>query len=127
MTDELMGYRPPFDFSLEHGLIVDADGVPVDPTRRRDDIIAASRQWLRANPCRVRFPHDAADVIPFPCDYPFGKPGYTGPNRKLGDYYVREIERVGTEHRQVVRYEVVGTGRVEQMPRSRFERQARAA
>jgi hypothetical protein len=51
---------------------------------------------------------------------------YTGPNRKLGDYYVREVERVGTEHRQVVRYEVVGTGRIEQMPRSRWDRQARA-
>jgi hypothetical protein len=52
--------------------------------------------------------------------------GYTGEHVRLGDYYVREIERVGTEHRQVVRYEVVGTGRVESMPRSRFDRQARA-
>lgn len=53
--------------------------------------------------------------------------GYTGPNVKLGDYYVREVERVGSEHRQVVRYEVVGVGRIEQTPRSRWERQARAA
>lgn len=52
---------------------------------------------------------------------------YTGQHLKLGDYYVREIERIGTQHRQVVRFEIVGTGRVEQMPRSRFERQARAA
>lgn len=51
---------------------------------------------------------------------------YRGANRKLGDYYIREIERVGTDRRQVVRYEVVGTGRVETMPRSRFEKQARA-
>lgn len=53
--------------------------------------------------------------------------GYTGPNVRLGDYYVRELERIGTEHRQVVRFEVVGTGRVETLPRSRFDRQARAA
>lgn len=52
---------------------------------------------------------------------------YTGPNVRLGDYYVRELERIGTEHRQVVRFEVVGTGRVETLPRSRFDRQARAA
>jgi hypothetical protein len=56
-----------------------------------------------------------------------GPKGYTGENVRLGDYYVREVERVGTEHRQVVRYEVVGTGRVEQMSRSRFERQAKPA
>ena len=52
---------------------------------------------------------------------------YTGQNVKLGDYYVREVERIGGEHRQVVRYEIVGTGRVEQVPRSRFERMARPA
>jgi hypothetical protein len=56
-------------------------------------------------------------------EYPPGT--YTGPNRKLGDYYIREIERLGSEHRQVVRFEIVGTGRIEQMPRSRFDRQAR--
>lgn len=53
--------------------------------------------------------------------------GYSGDHVRLSDYYVREIERIGTEHRQVVRFEVVGTGRVESMPRSRFDRQARAA
>lgn len=53
--------------------------------------------------------------------------GYTGENQKLGDYYVREIERIGTERRQVVVYEVVGTGRVERLARTKFERQVRAA
>jgi hypothetical protein len=56
-----------------------------------------------------------------------GPKGYSGDNLRLGDYYVRELERIGTEHRQVVRYEVVGTGRIEQMSRSRFERQAKPA
>lgn len=52
---------------------------------------------------------------------------YTGPNQRLGDYYVRELARIGTEHRQVVRYLVVGTGRIEQMPRSRFDKMVRPA
>jgi hypothetical protein len=49
------------------------------------------------------------------------------PTMKLGDYYVRELERVGTDRRQSVRYLVVGTGRVEQIPRSRWEKQVRPA
>lgn len=52
---------------------------------------------------------------------------YNGPNKRLGDYYVREVERTGTERRQVVHFEVVGTGRIEKMPRSRFDRQVRPA
>ncbi|HEY9096433.1 MAG TPA: hypothetical protein VIN35_11860 [Hydrogenophaga sp.] len=53
--------------------------------------------------------------------------GYSGQHQRLGDYYVREVERTGTEHRQVVHFEVVGTGRIEKMPRSRFDRQVRPA
>lgn len=53
--------------------------------------------------------------------------GYSGENLVLGDYYVREVERIGTERRQVVVYEVVGTGRVERLARTKFERQVRPA
>lgn len=53
--------------------------------------------------------------------------GYTGPNVLLGDYYVRELERKGTERRQVVVYEIIGTGRTGQLARTRWERQVRPA
>lgn len=52
---------------------------------------------------------------------------YTGLNLRLGDYFVREVRRSGTERRQTVHFEIVGTGRTEQMSRYEFERRARPA
>lgn len=49
------------------------------------------------------------------------------PTVRLDDYYVRPLRTEGTDRRGVVVYEVIGTGRVERMPRSRFERKARPA
>jgi hypothetical protein len=51
---------------------------------------------------------------------------YTGPNVKLGDYFVREIKRTGRQRRSVY-LEIVGTGRKVRIGRREFERKARAA
>lgn len=51
---------------------------------------------------------------------------YTGENKRLGDYFVREIRRSGRERRSVY-LEVVGTGRALRIGRRVFERRARPA
>ena len=93
---EMLGYRRPLSFSM-NDVIRDADGAPVDPTRHRDEV------W-RAPPLGA----------------------YTGPNRKFGDYYVREVRRSGSQRRSVY-LEVVGTGRVIRVGRKAFERVLRNA
>jgi hypothetical protein len=100
---------------------------PYDCSHEVEQLVSDSREpagdWMRRT---IVFRCGICGALVEEQRYEPREPGtYTGPNKKLGDYYVREVERVGTEHRQVVRFEVVGTGRVEQMPRSRYDRMVR--
>lgn len=51
---------------------------------------------------------------------------YTGPNRRMGDWYVREVKRTGVK-RQRVYYAVPGTNRAGRMPRWLWDRRTTPA
>lgn len=51
---------------------------------------------------------------------------YTGPNRRMGDWYVREVHRTGKQ-RQRVHYVVPGTHLKGVLPRHLWDRRTRPA